>query len=256
MCLAICLTLFSCTLISAASLPASKAAAQITTVTTCAGAATAFATNPCTNIDGSGRWQDVMTTQIKTSNVADLFAGVSLVTGLYTSTTVKGNNTGATSTAVAEGTVRVRVLLDPAQTGCQDAAGCTAFKTLPDVNNGVVFDQRVQSLSANLGYIFTGECALSPSTCTLTPEEISLVLDTSAAHHFSFVLPNVGTGVHTLVVQAQLSTENTSIFSNTNGGISVANALFGLGSLTIDSVRLVNCFNCSADSSGAITCGY
>ena len=58
-----------------------------------------------------------------------------------------------------------------------------------------------------------------------------------------------------LVVQAQISTDNTSVFSNRNGGVSISNALFGLGSLTIDAVRLVNSFTCSTDSSGAMTCG-
>jgi hypothetical protein len=196
-----------------------------------------------------------MTTQIKTSNVSDLFAGVSLVTGIYTSTTVKGNSSGATSSAVAEGTVRVRVLLDPPSAGCQDNCTSADHRTLPDFGQGVVFDQRVQSLSANLGFIFTGQCALSPTTCTLTPEQITLVLDTTSAHSFNFLLPNVGVGTHTLVVQAQISTENTSVFSNTNGGVSISNALFGLGTLTIDAVRLVNSFTCSADNSGAITCG-
>jgi hypothetical protein len=250
-CLVACLALLGSSLMFATSLPASKAAAQINTVTTCVNGNSALASNPCTNTDGSGHWVDVMTTQIKTSNVADLFAGVSLVTGVYTSTTVKGNATGATSTAVAEGTVRVRVLLDPVSSQCQ--ADCTSYQTLPDFNHGVTFDQRIQSLSANLGFIFTSECAGSPSTCVLTPEEITLVLDTSAAHSFNFLLPNVGTGTHRLVVQAQISTENTSIFTNSNGGVSASNALFGLGSLTIDSVRLVNSFNC-ATVNGVFTC--
>ena len=143
-----------------------------------------------------------MTTQIKTSNVSDLFAGVSLVTGIYTSTTVKGNNTGSTSSAVAEGTVRVRVLLDPPSAGCQDNCTSPDHRTLPDLGQGVVFDQRIQSLTANLGFIFTGQCAASPTTCTLTPEEITLVLDTTSAHSFNFLLPNVGVGTHNLVVQA------------------------------------------------------
>ena len=248
-CLVAFLVAFSSVLTSGASLPSSKAAAQITTVTMCG----AFASSPCTNTDNSGRWLPVMSAQIKSSNVTDLFAGVSLVTGIYTSTTVKGNTTGATSTAVAEGTVRVRALLDPSSVQCQ--TGCTAYQTLPDLSQGVVFDQRIQTLSANLGFIFTGQCAADPTTCTLTPEQITLVLDTSAAHAFNFVLPNVGVGVHTLVIQAQVSTENTSVMTNTNGGVSVSNALFGLGSLTIDAVRLVNSFNCSTDSSGATTCG-
>jgi len=245
---AICLACVAYSLASAANLPASKAAVQVSTVTTCG----AFATSPCTNTDTTGHWLPVMTTQIKTSNVADLFASVSLVTGLYTSTSVRGNNTGSTSTAVAEGTVRVRVLVDPTSTSCQN--DCSSIKSLPDLNHGIVFDQRIQTLSANLGFIFTGQCALDPTTCTLTPEQIELVLDTTAAHSFNFVVPNVGTGIHSIVVQAQLSTENTSVLSTTNGGVSVANALFGLGSLTVDAVRLVNSFNCGTTNTGTFTC--
>src|SRR5882724_4939647 len=127
LCLPVCLALLGSTMLSAASLPSSKAAAQVNTVTTCG----SFASTPCTNTDGSGHWMDVMTTQIKTSNVADLFAGVSLVTGVYTSTTVKGNSTGATSTAVAEGTVRIRVLLDAPSPACQDNCTSPNHRTLP-----------------------------------------------------------------------------------------------------------------------------
>jgi hypothetical protein len=251
-CITVCFASLASSAVFAASLPASKATAQINTVAVCANSNTAQAVNPCTTTDGTGVWRDVMTTQIKTSNVADLFAGVSLVTGLYTSTSVKGNNTGSLSTAVAEGTVRVRVLLDTASTNCQ--TNCTTFVTLPDQNSGVVFDQRIQSLSANLGNIFTSQCAATPTTCTLTPEQITLVLDTSAAHSFNFILPNVGTGTHTITVQAEVDTTNTSIFSNTNGGTSTSNAAFGLGSLTVESVRLVNSFTCGTDSTGVFTC--
>src|SRR5438067_5506791 len=153
--LSVSLALFGVTLTAAT--PSSKAAVQInTTVTSCG----SFGGNQCTNSDGSGKWLPVMRTQIKTNNIADLFAGVSLVTGIYTSTTVKGNTTGSTSTAVAEGTVRVRALLDPSSLQCQ--TDCTSYRTLPDLNHGVVFDQRIQTLSANLGFIFTGQCAADP----------------------------------------------------------------------------------------------
>ena len=144
LCVSVCLAFFACAVISAAGTALSKAAAQINTVTTCG----AFASSPCTNTDSSGRWLPVMTTQIKTSNVADLFASVSLVTGIYTSTTVRGNNTGSTSTAVAEGTVRVRVLLDPSSAACQ--SNCTAYKTLPDLNNGVAFDHTGKRMNSGL----------------------------------------------------------------------------------------------------------
>ena len=95
---------------------------------------------------------------VKTSNATSLFVDTSLVTGLYTSTQVKGNNTGATSSAIASATVSIRVLLDGVTYAYPDTAG-----------TGVTFDARVQTLTADLGNIFTSACAASPTTCTLTP---------------------------------------------------------------------------------------
>src|ERR1700757_5183685 len=72
----------------------SKATAQITTVTVCANSnAMAQCVANAQNIP-TGVWHNIMTTSIKTSNVADLFVDTSLVTGLYTSTQVKGNGSG------------------------------------------------------------------------------------------------------------------------------------------------------------------
>jgi hypothetical protein len=49
----------------------------------------------------------------------------------------------------------------------------------------------------------------------------------------------VGTGTHTLLVQAQVNTGSSS----SGGGAAISNAMFGLGSLTVESVRLVNSFS-------------
>jgi hypothetical protein len=100
----------------------------------------------------------------------------------------------------------------------------------------------VQTPSANLGNIFTACFANGGSTgtgCTLTPEQITLALDTTSAHSFGFIVPNVGVGTHALKVQAQV---NTSA-SGSNGGVAVSNALYGIGSLTVEAVRLVNSFS-------------
>ncbi len=206
----------------------SKATAAIATVTVCANTSSA----PCTSSTAQGVWQDVMAASLKTSAVSDLFVDTSLVTGLYTSTTVKGSGSGATSTASAMGGVSVRLLLDGA-----------AGQAYPDTTgDGVTFDERIQTLTANLGNIFTNCFAMGGTTgtgCTLTQEQVTLALDTTSAHSFAFILPNVGTGSHTVKVQAQV---NTSA-NGSGGGVAVANALYGLGSLTIDSVQLVNSFS-------------
>jgi hypothetical protein len=165
---------------------------------------------------------------VKTSNSTSLFVDVSSVIGLYTSTQVKGNNTGATSSATAQAGVRVRVLLDGTVYAFPDAAG-----------SGITFDNRVQTLTANLGNIFTSACAASPSTCTLTPEQITLILDTSSAHAFNFVLLSVGSGAHTVQIQVQSDTQSTAA----TGGVAISNAAYGPASVTIDVVRLVHDFS-------------
>ena len=220
----------------------SKATAQITTITVCANSnSMAQCVAPNSQNIPTGVWHNIMTTSIKTSNVADLFVDTSLVTGLYTSTQVKGNGNGSTSTASAMGGVQVRVVLDPQFDGSGNVVGGT-YAYPDDQGTGVTFDQRIQTLSANLGNIFTDCFANGGNTgtgCTLTQEQITLALETSSAHSYNFILVNVGTGTHTLLIQAQVNTSATG----TNGGVSISNAMFGLGSVTVESVRFVNSFS-------------
>lgn len=158
--------------------------------------------------------------------------GASLVTGLFTSTTVSGNGSGSTSKATAMGGVSVRVVVDG-----------DATKAYPDTTGaGVTFDERIQTLSANLGNIFTDCFAQGGNTgtgCTLAPAQVTVALNTTSAHSFNFIVTNVGSGTHALKVQARVNTDATAV----NGGVAVANALYGLGSLTVEADRLVNSFS-------------
>lgn len=220
----------------------SKATAQITTVTVCANSnSMAQCIAPNAQNIATGVWHNIMSTSIKTSNVADLFVDTSLVTGLYTSTQVKGNGSGSTSSASAMGGVQVRAVMDPQfDAGGHVVGGTYAY---PDTQGaGVTFDQRIQTLTANLGNIFTDCFANGGNTgtgCTLTQEQITLALETTSAHSFNFILVNVGAGTHTLLIQAQVNTNATG----SNGGVAISNAMFGLGSLTVESVRFVNSFS-------------
>ena len=220
----------------------SKATAQITTITVCANSnSMAQCTAPNAQNIPTGVWHNIMTTSIKTSNVADLFVDTSLVTGLYTSTQVKGNGNGSTSTASAMGGVQVRAVLDPQfDSNGNVVSGTYAY---PDnQGSGITFDQRIQTLSANLGNIFTDCFANGGNTgtgCTLTQEQITLALETTSAHSYNYILVNVGAGTHTLLIQAQVNTSATG----SNGGVSISNAMFGLGSVTVESVRFVNSFS-------------
>jgi len=234
----LCLLSVSATAFAQSSTNASaKAAAQINTVTGCAQTTTGTppVLGPCKNPSGDAAWLDLMSQQVKVSNSQALFVNASLVTALFTETQVKGSTTGSTTTgssSVASGTVAVRVLIDG------DVSGTGVYPAAPDTNGesvGVIFDQRIQTLNATIGGVFTG-CTVLPCTVTTT-EQITLILDTSGAHSFSWILPSVGVGYHTIKVQVCLATGTTG---TTPGNASVAEAMFGLGSLTIESVRLNN----------------
>jgi len=67
--------------------------------------------------------------------------------------------------------------------GYPDAAG-----------SGIVFDARIQQLTATLGSVITSTCLVDLSTCT--PEQIDLILSTTSAHSFNFILKQVGSGQH------------------------------------------------------------
>jgi hypothetical protein len=190
-------------------LPASKAATQVSNV------------NLISSTGSSTGWATILSAQMKTAP-KDLFIGVSLQTGLLTSTSVA--TAGANSTAKAA--VKVRVMVDG---------------RLADPGE-VIYNSRSQELTASLGGALqacTGSTTVTtiPTTvpltinCTSAPQTLQLLLNTLEANTFNFILTNLGTGIHTIQVQA-------AIDIGPNSGISSASALVGKGSLTIEEVRL------------------
>ncbi|HZV82088.1 MAG TPA: hypothetical protein VFF53_07980 [Geobacteraceae bacterium] len=170
-------------------------------------------------------WTTVMTGQIHTATPKDLLIGVSLETSLLTDTLVKSSG-GVKDTSTAEAGIEVKVLVD----GIEAAPGV------------VVFDKRKQQLSATLGGYYTNCTDLNGDTitdvlteCELAQEEIDLLLDTTAAHHFNFIQANLGQGTHNVVVKSKIS--NNTVFAN---GTASASALLGKGSLSVEEVQAVN----------------
>jgi hypothetical protein len=166
-------------------------------------------------------WTTIMSTQIKTSNQKTLFINPSLVCGLYTDTTVHSSG-GRKDTSTASATVQMQILVD----------GKAA-------NPGVViYCSRTQTLSATLGGILqsctdvNADGVITASECQMTDEEIQLVLSTMNAASFNFGA-DVGTGVHTIAVQAMI---NTSTSSQT--GSASAMATIGKGSVVVTEQRL------------------
>lgn len=188
----------------------------------------------------------VMTSTMKVSNSQSIFVSPSLVTGLYTNTTTK-THTGSTSTAMAAGGVYLRAVLRDPNTGavvqvadpiaaCSDAIlGC-----VQDASNhyGVVLDSRVQTLTQTLSSCVVTVAGTAGGSCNFD-STLQLVLDTTSAHTFNFIFPNVGVGTYTISVEAAVNTSATSSI----GGTAIAGAAYGLGSMTAESVRLVHNFS-------------
>jgi len=213
---------------------------------------------PCMDSNNNGQWFTVMNASVKTSTNKTLFVSPSLVTGIYTNTQVKGNGTSQTATAVAS--VAVRVLLDCANCVAVGSAQTVAAlfpagAGFPDQSgSGIVFDARIQQLTAVLGQAITMACIADVTTCS--QELVGLILSTTSAHTFNFILPEVGAGQHTITVQARLDAGNICYNSNgaittcsntdvvnTTLGSSVSAAVFGLGSLTVTPVQLAPGFS-------------
>ena len=138
---------------------------------------------------------------IKVPQDKELLIGVSAEIGLVTDTSVKGKNGGA-ARAIADGEAFVTVFAVP-----QDGGNSVEAKP-----GQIMLSKRVQELDATLGGVIqscavtcvedetTGEIVCDDiviaDDCVVTDEEIGLLQDTTAAHHFNFVLPNMNQGVY------------------------------------------------------------
>lgn len=247
--------LWACVSLFGQGTPSSKATAAINTAVGCTMSATTTIgdTLPQTCHDiftGAAvpvtpdNFATVMSSTIKVSNRQSLFVSPSMVTGLYTQTKVR-TSTGSTSTAVAAGGVYMRAIItnqatgavtvaypvaacNPAILGCQaDSAG----------KFGVTLDSRVQTLTQDIsncivstGGVVNGSCSFDLTT--------DLILKTTSAHTFNFIFPSVGQGTYTVAIQVAVNSG-----ASVNGsGTAIGAAAYGLGSMTVESVRLVRDF--------------
>lgn len=168
----------------------------------------------------AGAWSEIAKVSIHTSSQKDLVIGASLETILYTDTLVKSKG-GSSDTSTAEALLKVRVLADD------------TTEARPGV---VIFDKRTQTLMAKFNGICTdlnGDGIVQYNECT-QPEELQLILDTTAAHHFNFLLEDVGVGDHTVRMQGCVATSGSA-----QAGSWDADAAAGKGAITVEEVRLV-----------------
>lgn len=139
---------------------------------------------------------------IKVPQAKELMVGVSAEIGLVTYGAVSGKN-GGSATSLANAKAYVDVFAVP-------RAGGPSIKLEP---GQVMLSKRTEALTATLGGVIQScqvpLCTTDPLTnvttcpdiviadnCTVTDEQIALLQDTTAAHHFNFVLPDVNQGVY------------------------------------------------------------
>jgi hypothetical protein len=145
---------------------------------------------------------------IKVPQSKELLVGVSAEIGLVTLTSVSGKKGGGAK-SIAGASARVDIF-------AERIGGGASYHAEP---GQIMLSGRVQELNATLGGVIqscedtTGtvdDFGVSPgdvgyldtpdgkidiaSECIVTDEEIGLLLDTTAAHHFNFVLPNMDQG--------------------------------------------------------------
>jgi hypothetical protein len=127
---------------------------------------------------------------IKVPQDKELLVGVSAEIGLVTDTSFKGKN-GGTATVSADAEAYVTIFAVP-------KAGATHAIAAP---GQIILTKRVQALTGTLGDVIQSctDADADGTTdivteCLVTAEQIKLLQDTTAAHHFNSVLPNLFQG--------------------------------------------------------------
>ena len=168
--------------------------------------------------DSEGFTKVLSTTLKNSGEPKDLVIGLSFETSLFTKTMVQSQK-GKKSSSVADAEIEMYVTVDG----------------VPALPGTVTFDKRKQELWASLGGVMdcsdmNGDLIVSFDECTITDEEIGLILDTKAAHTFNFLAYNIGSGSHVIEAYARLS-RNAQVVEGT--GDADANASLGKGTLSV-----------------------
>lgn len=194
-------------------------------------------TTGCGSVGETSGWHTILKQQIKLANQKDLFMDASLQCGIITDTTVKSMN-GSLDSSEAQGTIRVRIKITTPSGAVVDAEPNSGRNATGAADgDGVVFCDRIQTLAAKFsGLNCTANLTTGAVTCS-TPEELQLILKTLNANAFNFVAPDLGSGVHTVEVQARSSARTGA--TGANGSLAAANAFIGAGSVAVESVRMI-----------------
>ena len=149
-------------------------------------------------------WITILTAQIKTGEPKDLIIDVSAETSLVTNAKLSGT---LGSEAIA--TIEVRVLVDGAE-------------AVPGV---VTFNNRVLKVEGDLTHHSGGE------PLPIDDHWFEIFISTKSANAFNFCAEDVGSGVHTIVIEARTIKEEKGLKGT-------ANAYIGNVSAVVDEVML------------------
>ena len=174
---------------------------------------------------------------IKVPQDKELLVGVSAEIGIVTDTSIKGQLGGAAK-ALAGGEAYVTVYAVP-------QGGGEPVEAAP---GKIILSKRVQELSATLGGVIesctdvNGDGTITVADeCTVSDEEIGLLQDTTAAHHFNFILPDMNQGVYD--IKALFTTganADVDVCEDCGGavaGSAYAKAIINKTMLTVQQVR-------------------
>lgn len=203
------LALLSSMVFAGDSQPASKAAANVVNYTI------------LDYQDEPVDWTTILHTSLKTAQQKDLLIDVSLECGLYTYTKVKSKDF-VVDASESMASIEVRILID-------------GHQVYPATVN---FAKRTQELTAKLQGVLEwadtdGDGQIDQIEVT-EAEEISLLLDTLAAHSFNFVCMNLDAGVHDILVQAKINMDEYAM-----QGEAEAKAMIGKGTVVVEEVRMI-----------------
>lgn len=180
---------------------------------------------------------------IKVPQDKELLIGLSAEVALTTDTSVKGKN-GGTAKAIADAGAYVEICALHA--GTADVAACA-------MPGPVTLSRRVQTLYATLGGVIESCEDLNEdgvidvkTECEVSDEEIGLMLDTLASHHFNFVLPDMDQGEYDITAYFMTSADTTVDIDDMSiveggevSGSAFAKAFIGSYMMTVQQVRAV-----------------
>ena len=149
--------------------------------------------------------------KVPSASNKNLLLMASLETAILTNTQVASKN-GNQSTSTAKGSIIVTPTIHPCLTNdcSQVGSALTPAQGVTLYPNKVTFNERIQTLSAQLtGLNCTADLTTGVVTCT-DPEIIDLILSTTSAHAFNFMVDGLTSGVYQVQLGVQVSTAATS----------------------------------------------